>query len=284
MTDRTLDFRAIAEKLDAVDKPVGDEKFVDYVGFNQAVEETIYHMTVAMFPNCFGDTNIILGVTMKRERELLQAYNSLTKALCFVLDDSKAVKEHASALINKMPEIQAILKTDILAAYQGDPAAKSTDEIILAYPAFTAISIYRIAHELYLRKVPLLPRKMTEHAHTMTGIDIHPGATIGKSFFIDHGTGVVIGETTVIGDRVKLYQHVTLGAKSFHVGDDGSLVKDIKRHPNIGNDVVVYAGATILGGDTYIGDNCTIGSSVWITSSVPDGETVLNTHPTEINV
>lgn len=284
MIDKGLDFRAIAEKLDAVDKPTGSEKFLDYVGFNKAVEETIEHMTVAMFPNCFGDTNIVLGVTMKRERELLQAYNSLTKALSFVLENPKRVKEEATILLNKMPEIQSILKTDILAAYQGDPAAKSTDEIILTYPAFTAISIYRIAHELYLQKVPLLPRKMTEYAHTLTGIDIHPGATVGESFFIDHGTGVVIGETTVIGARVKLYQHVTLGAKSFQIGEDGSLIKDIKRHPNLGNDVVVYAGATILGGDTYIGDNCVIGSSVWITSSVPSGEVVLNTHPTEINV
>ena len=132
--------------------------------------------------------------------------------------------------------------------------------------------------------VPTLPRKMTEFAHTLTGIDIHPGATIGKSFFIDHGTGVVIGETTVIGEHVKLYQHVTLGAKSFQVGEDGTLVKNVKRHPNLGNNVIVYAGATILGGDTFIGDNCVIGSNVWLTKSVPDGECVLNTHPTEVNI
>lgn len=278
-----LDFKNIAEQLDAVDRKQDSVRFVDYVGFGEAVEATIYHMTVAMFPNCFGDTNIILGVTMKRERELLQAYNSLTKALGYVIDDPDEVKEHATALINKLPEIQDVLKTDIFAAYQGDPAAKSEDEIILTYPAFTAISIYRIAHELYLRKVPTLPRKMTEYAHTLTGIDIHPGATIGKSFFIDHGTGVVIGETTVIGEGVKLYQHVTLGAKSFQVGDDGSLVKDIKRHPNLGNNVIVYAGATILGGDTYIGDDCVIGSNVWLTKSVPSGETVLNAHPTDVD-
>ena len=120
---------------------------------------------------------------------------------------------------------------------------------------------------------------MTEYAHQMTGIDIHPGATIGKYFFIDHGTGVVIGETTVIGERVKLYQHVTLGAKSFAVGEDGTLVKDVKRHPNIGNNVVIYAGATILGGDVYIGDNCVIGGSVWLTHSVKEGDMVLSTPP-----
>lgn len=281
---KDLDFKEIAQKLNAVDRKTGEEKFLDYVGFDQAVEDTIYHLTVAMFPNCFGDTNIILGVTMKRERELLQGYNSLTKALGYVLPEKAEVVETAQKLVNKLPEIQDILKTDIRAAYEGDPAAKSEDEIILTYPAFRAISIFRIAHELYLMGVPTLPRKMTEFAHTLTGIDIHPGATIGKSFFIDHGTGVVIGETTVIGEHVKLYQHVTLGAKSFQVGEDGTLVKNVKRHPNLGNNVVVYAGATILGGDTFIGDNCVIGSNVWLTKSVPSGECVLNTHPTEVNI
>ena len=150
----------------------------------------------------------------------------------------------------------------------------STDEIILTYPGFKAICIYRIAHELYEMKIPILPRIMTEYAHAMTGIDIHPGATIGKYFFIDHGTGVVIGETTTIGEHVKLYQHVTLGAKSFEANDDGSLVKGIKRHPDIGNYVVVYAGATILGGNTHIGDHCVIGGSVWLTHSLPAGETI----------
>ena len=167
------------------------------------------------------------------------------------------------------------------AAYEGDPAAKSTDEVILTYPAFTAIGAYRVAHELYVHQVPLIPRIMTEYAHRVTGIDIHPGATIGKRFFIDHGTGVVIGETTTIGEHVKLYQHVTLGAKSFEVAEDGSLVKGIKRHPDIGDNVVVYAGATILGGDTRIGNNCVIGGNVWLTHSVPDGETVIAAHMKE---
>ena len=146
---------------------------------------------------------------------------------------------------------------------------------MLAYPAFEAISIFRIAHELYLMKVPMLPRMMTEYAHSLTGIDIHPGAVIGPYFFIDHGTGVVIGETTVIGEHVKLYQGVTLGAKSFAVQSDGTLVKGNKRHPNIGSNVVIYAGATILGGDTYIGDNCVIGGNVWLTHSVEPGKRVL---------
>ena len=180
-----------------------------------------------------------------------------------------------SALMRSLPEVRRQLQTDLVAAYQGDPAAKSIDEVILYYPAFTAISTYRLAHILYVEKVPLLPRMMTEYAHRLTGIDIHPGAVIGDSFFIDHGTGVVIGETTTIGRGVKLYQHVTLGAKSFEVGEDGSLVKGIKRHPDIGDGVVIYAGATILGGETKIGNNCIIGGSVWLTHSVPAGKMVL---------
>ncbi|MBR7010554.1 MAG: serine acetyltransferase, partial [Oscillospiraceae bacterium] len=134
---------------------------------------------------------------------------------------------------------------------------------------------YRLAHVLYQERIPTLPRVMTEYAHRLTGIDIHPGARIGDSFFIDHGTGVVIGETTVIGKNVKLYQHVTLGAKSFAAEPDGSLVKHLKRHPQIGDRVVIYAGATILGGDTFIGDDCVIGGSVWLTHSVPAGKMVL---------
>ena len=149
---------------------------------------------------------------------------------------------------------------------------------MLAYPAFEAISIFRIAHELYEQNIPILPRMMTEYAHRTTGIDIHPGATVGPYFFIDHGTGVVIGETTTIGERVKLYQGVTLGAKSFAVNPDGTLVKGIKRHPDIGNNVVIYAGATILGGNTQIGDNCVIGGNVWLTHSVDAGSTVLAAH------
>ena len=172
-------------------------------------------------------------------------------------------------------EVQRQLQTDLAAAYEGDPAAASVDEIILCYPAFLAISTYRLAHVLYRERIPTLPRVMTEYAHRLTGIDIHPGAQIGDSFFIDHGTGVVIGETTTIGENVKLYQHVTLGAKSFDVGEDGTLVKGIKRHPDIGDRVVIYSGATILGGNTHIGNDCVIGGSVWLTHSVEAGKMVL---------
>lgn len=180
----------------------------------------------------------------------------------------------ALEILECIPTIKELLFKDITAIYEGDPAARSPEEIILSYPGFYAISIYRIAHEFYKRGVPYIPRLMTEFAHEKTGVDIHAGATIGEYFFIDHGTGIVIGETTTIGDRVKLYQGVTLGAKSFELDDDGNPVKGIKRHPDIGNDCVIYANATILGGNTRIGDGCTIGGNVWLTHSVPAGETV----------
>ena len=199
----------------------------------------------------------------------------LLEVLRRVYQEPPKYEDVADALFAKLPAIRETLETDIQAGYEGDPAATCPEEVMLAYPAFEAISIFRIAHELYLLKVPMLPRMMTEYAHSLTGIDIHPGATIGPYFFIDHGTGVVIGETTVIGEHVKLYQGVTLGAKSFAVKADGTLVKGNKRHPNIGNNAVIYAGATILGGDTYIGDNCVIGGNVWLTHSVEPGKRVL---------
>jgi len=164
--------------------------------------------------------------------------------------------------------VRAILQTDVTAAYEGDPAAMSNEEIILAYPGIEAIAVQRMAHLLYRRHVALIPRIMTEWAHNKTGIDIHPGATIGPSFFIDHGTGVVVGETSVIGRRVKIYQGVTLGAKSFPKDAKGRVVKGIKRHPNIEDDVTIYAGATILG-DVTIGQGSIIGGNVWLLDSVP---------------
>ena len=174
-------------------------------------------------------------------------------------------------VLEKIPELRSIVSGDIVAAYDGDPAAVSTDEVILSYPCVLAITTYRIAHEFYLRGVPILPRIMSEHVHSLTGIDIHPGAKIGKNFFIDHGTGVVIGETTEIGDNVKLYQGVTLGALSFQKDETGALIRGRKRHPTIGNNVVIYSGATILGADAIVGDNVVIGGNVWITSPVKSG-------------
>lgn len=182
--------------------------------------------------------------------------------------------EAADHFIAQIPEIYRALLTDIEALYEGDPAATSREEIIIAYPGFFAIVVYRIAHVLYQMKVPIVPRIMSEFVHQKTGIDIHPGATIGDYFFIDHGTGIVVGETTIIGAHVKLYQGVTLGAKSFEVDQDGNPVKGVKRHPNIGDHVVIYANATILGGSTCIGDNCVIGGNVWLTHSVSAGQTI----------
>ena len=168
----------------------------------------------------------------------------------------------------RLPRVRAAVKADVYAAFDGDPAALSYEEVILCYPAIFAISTYRLAHEFYLLDVPLLPRVLTEHVHSRTGIDIHPGATVGDRFFIDHGTGVVIGETTVIGNNVRIYQGVTLGGRSFVLDEFGRPRKGIKRHPTVEDDVVIYAGATILGGDTIIGKGSVIGGNVWLTRSV----------------
>lgn len=180
----------------------------------------------------------------------------------------------------RMPEVRHLLESDIEAAYEGDPAATCRMEVVMAYPGFYAVTVHRLAHELYMLKVPIIPRIMSEHAHSKTGIDIHPGATIGERFFIDHGTGVVIGETTVIGRNVKLYQGVTLGALSFPKDEKtGMLMKGHKRHPNVEDNVVIYAGATILGGDTTIGHDSEIGGNVWLMDSIPPFSRVYNQTP-----
>lgn len=262
---------SVAHQLCTIDTAPEDGK---YIGLDTTVEDVISHLITAMFPYHFGHARERFVESEKRTWELMRAYDALNRCLCFVCENEAEAARQATVLIDSLPQILEVLKTDVTAGYEGDPAAKSEDEIILTYPAFKAICIYRCAHRLYEMKIPLVPRMMTEYAHRITGIDIHPGATIGRYFFIDHGTGVVIGETTTIGDHVKLYQHVTLGAKSFEVGEDGVLIKGIKRHPDIGNRVVIYAGATILGGDTVIGDDCVIGGNVWLTRSVPAGETV----------
>lgn len=181
--------------------------------------------------------------------------------------------------LSTLPEIQAMLATDVQAAYDGDPAAKSFPEVILSYPGILAITIHRLAHQLYLLRTPLIPRMMSEYAHSITGIDIHPGAEIGRYFFIDHGTGVVIGETTVIGEHVKIYQGVTLGALST---SGGQKLRSVKRHPTLGDHVTVYGGATILGGDTVIGSNVVIGGNVFVTRSV-DASTKVVMNTPELN-
>jgi serine O-acetyltransferase len=195
-------------------------------------------------------------------------------AQCERTGQSKAIE-----FLEQLPDLRKILAMDVKAAYDGDPACKSLDEVIFCYPGLEAVSIYRLAHLLYKLEVPLIPRMMTEWAHSRTGIDIHPGATIGRYFFIDHGTGVVIGETTEIGDWVKLYQGVTLGARSFATDVDGNLVRGVKRHPTIEDHVVIYANATILGGGTVIGHDSIIGSNVWLTRSVTPGSIVAMESP-----
>ncbi len=180
-------------------------------------------------------------------------------------------REISLAFLRKIPEVRTMVQTDLQAAYDGDPAATSVDEVVFSYPGLFAIMVYRLAHELYLLDVPMIPRMMTEHAHSVTGIDIHPGATIGAYFFIDHGTGIVIGETTVIGENVKIYQGVTLGGLSTRGGQS---LRGKKRHPTICNNVTIYANASILGGDTEIGADCVIGSNAFITSSIAPNTTV----------
>ena len=187
-------------------------------------------------------------------------------------------QREAIRFLEHMPRIRKILTTDVQAAYDGDPAAKNIDEVIISYPGILAVTVHRVAHQLWLQETPLLPRMLSEYAHSITGIDIHPGASIGSSFFIDHGTGVVIGETTEIGERVRIYQGVTLGALSLPKEEVEQLRYE-KRHPTIEDDVTIYAGATVLGGETVIGAGSVIGGSVWITRSVPPGTKVFLAPP-----
>jgi len=194
------------------------------------------------------------------------------------LPDGVAPEEVVERFLRRLPAVRARLAEDVEAAFEGDPAARSFAEILVSYPSIRAIAVYRIAHELHELGVSLLPRMMTEHAHGLTGIDIHPGARIGRRFFVDHGTGVVVGETAEIGDNVRLYQGVTLGARSPRKGD---LLRGQKRHPTIEDDVTIYAGATILGGDTTIGRGSVIGGNVWLLESVPPDSKVIADPPTQ---
>ena len=188
-------------------------------------------------------------------------------------------RELTEQFLNLIPDVREKLALDVQAAYEGDPASANTDEVIFSYPGILAVTVYRYAHELYTMEIPLIPRTMTEWAHLRTGIDIHPGARVGKSLFIDHGTGVVIGETTEIGDNVKIYQSVTLGALSFLKDERGRMVRGYKRHPTVRDNVTIYANATILGGDTVLGEGSTIGGSTFLVSSVPAGCTVVSNAP-----
>ena len=195
----------------------------------------------------------------------------LTEQVGLVMGNKQEAERICLAFFREIPQVRALVQTDLQASYDGDPAASGKDEVIFSYPGLFAITVYRLAHVLYRLGVPMIPRIMTEHAHSVTGIDIHPGATVGEYFFIDHGTGIVIGETTVIGDHVKIYQGVTLGALSTRGGQN---LRGKRRHPTIENHVTIYAGASILGGETVIGANSVIGSNAFITASIAPGTTV----------
>ena len=244
-----------------------------------------------LFPGYTGTQGLTgASLALNVESQAAWLYETLTEQISRAinhgqrLDDACPVTERqatecAEEFLSRLPALREMLASDVQAAYDGDPAAVCYDEIIFSYPGLYAVMVYRLAHELNALGVPLIPRIMTEHAHSLTGIDIHPSTRIGPSFFIDHGTGVVIGGTAVIGAGVKLYQGVTLGAFSFDKDADGRLVRHTKRHPTIEDDVVVYAGATILGGDTCIGRGSVIGGNVWLTHSVPAGTHVIQDSP-----
>jgi serine O-acetyltransferase len=253
----------------------------------QRIIEILNDIMTILFPNLLGDTSLketniwyFLGSTMHSLHTRLE--EEITKSLKYVCLNEKECpidicKERAQKvaedLLECLPEIKRRISADMQAAYEGDPAAKSLEEIILSYPCTYAIATYRVAHELYDREVPIIPRMMSEHAHSLTGIDIHPGAKIGENFFIDHGTGVVIGETSEIGNNVRIYQGVTLGGRSLPRAEISGL-RGKKRHPTIEDDVIIYSGATILGTKTVIGKGAIIGGNVWITSSIPPNTTV----------
>ncbi len=228
---------------------------------NEMMQLLFPHYENNLFSSLQDIENRILQLKLKFQSILISLNNSSNDKINKVTD----------AFFERILKINNMLWEDAKAIYKGDPAAHNIDEVILAYPGFKAIAVYRFAHELYELKVPILPRILTEYAHQETGIDIHPGATIGNSFFIDHGTGIVIGETTNIGDNVKIYQGVTLGALSVN-----KKMAKTKRHPTIKNNVIIYAQAVILGGETVIGENSVIGGNVWLTESVPENSVVYN--------
>jgi serine O-acetyltransferase len=242
----------------------------------ESVNEIARECMHLLFPGYFEESRLTKKNVPKLVDSLLARFGSqleveIEKCLRFSRDPHPAARARTVAMdaLGRLPELRKAIRTDVEAAYLGDPAARSYEEIILAYPCVLGISLQRFAHVLYGLGVPLLPRMITEFAHERTGMDIHPGAQIGTHFFVDHGTGVVIGETATIGSHVKLYQGVTLGAKSFETDNQGNPVKGVKRHPDIGDNVTIYAQATILGGDTSIGANSVIGGNVWLLDSVP---------------
>ena len=286
----------IIEKL--VDRIVGTYEGDSGINFsdtaNLPVRENIIqildHLSELLFPGYAGrrtvtKSNIKFIVTDILYHIYTELSEQIERALkyqcrlekCDTGECRRIAEESTLHLLKQIPTIRELLKGDVAAAFDGDPAAQSYEEIVISYPCIIAISTYRIAHELYVKQVPLIPRLMTEYAHSKTGIDIHPGAKIGKNFFIDHGTGVVIGETTVIGDNVIIYQGTTLGALSIWKDESGRAIRGRKRHPTIEDNVTIYAEATILG-DVTIGKGAIIGGNVWVRESVPPGVVVSSPH------
>ena len=248
----------------------------------KAIIALLKEMRRLLFPAYFGDPAIMTLAAADYAALLLERIEtSLAKQIALALppEQEEQAPRIAREVVDQLPRIQQLLLTDIDAIFDGDPAAQNREEIVLAYPGLFAIFAYRVSHELYLRHVPTIPRMMSEYAHSRTGIDIHPGAQIGSYFFIDHGTGIVVGETTVIGDHVKLYQGVTLGALSPRGGRAHS---SGKRHPTVGNGATIYSGASIFGGDTVIGENAVVGGNAFLTESVADNARVVIRPPETI--
>ncbi|MCI0683204.1 MAG: serine acetyltransferase [Gemmataceae bacterium] len=277
----------LPEITDAIVATYVECKHINHLGHKplpnrEAVVDALADLLDILYPGFVRRQNLHMGNVEYHVGDLIDGLHDkltpqIARALCHEHEhcgsrepvDFERLAQHKTVdFLKKIPEIRGLLEQDVEASYLGDPAAKGHHEIVFCYPGLEAVTIYRLAHELLLLGIPLIPRLMTEHAHSKTGIDIHPGARIGPGFFIDHGTGVVIGETCDIGKNVKLYQGVTLGALSFPRDAAGNIIRGMKRHPTLEDEVVVYANATILGGDTVIGHHAVIGSNVWLTQSV----------------
>lgn len=269
------------------------QSYEDGIGVNPDNDESfprrdeVIEVTEKLLELIFPGFDRTSCVTPSTEALLREVYDKLVDQICRVMrssdrtivcncsdgcrcKDTDCCSKAALELLKSLPKLRETVKKDVAAGYAGDPAATSFDEIVLSYPGLKAITVQRLAHVLYEQKIPLLPRMMTEYVHAQTGIDIHPGAQLGEGIFIDHGTGVVIGETAVLGDNIRIYQGVTLGAGNFPKDACGMLIKGRKRHPTIGNNVTIYSGASVLG-DVTIGDNSVIGGNVWLTESLPAG-------------
>ena len=277
MTNTTEIARAMASTMEHAAIPMYGKKL--RLPDRSAIIALIKELRRLFFPAYFGDPQLMALPAENYAALLLERIETaLTAQIALALpeDETERASQIAQSIVAELPRIQQVLLTDIEATFDGDPAAANKEEIIFAYPGLFAIFVYRIAHELYLRRIPMIPRMMTEYAHSRTGIDIHPGAQIGPWFFIDHGTGIVIGETTVIGSHVKLYQGVTLGALSPRAGH-ASLPG--KRHPTVCDYVTIYSGASILGGETVIGEHSVVGGNAFLTGSVADNTRVVITAP-----